>query len=65
MSQRFEIWTIAQKWMTINEIVKKKKKEKKNEKDERKMKKMKKLKIKNLNNFPIRQRLEILIIAQK
>ena len=45
MSQRLEIWTIAQKWMTMNENVKKE--EKKNEKDERKMKKTKKTKTKN------------------
>ena len=38
MSQRLEIWNIAQKWMTINENVKKKKKKKKNEKDEKKTK---------------------------
>ena len=38
MSQRLEIWTIAQKWMTMNENVKK---EEKNEKGERKMKKTK------------------------
>ena len=44
MSQRPEIWTISQKWMTMKENVKKKKK---NEKDERKMKKMKKTKTKN------------------
>ena len=36
MSQRLEIYTIAQKWMTMNEIVKKegKKKRKAREKDE-------------------------------
>ena len=45
MSYRLEIWTIAQKWMTMNENVKKE--EKKNEKDERKMKKTKKTKTKN------------------
>ena len=44
MSQRFEIWTIAQKWMTMNENVKK---EEKNEKDERKMRKTEKMKTKN------------------
>ena len=44
MSQRLEIWTIAQKWMTMNENVKK---ELKNEKDERKTKKTKKTKTKN------------------
>ena len=38
MSYRLEIWNIAQKWMTMNENVKK---EGKNEKDERKMKKTK------------------------
>ena len=45
MSYRFEIWTITQNWMTMNEIVKEKKKKKKrkgqekdeeNEKDENK-----------------------------
>ena len=46
MSQRLEIWNIAQKWMTMNENVKKRRKKRK-EKDERKMKKMKKTKIKN------------------
>ena len=45
MSQRLDIWTIAQKWMTMNENVKKE--EEKNEKDERKMKKTKKTKTKN------------------
>ena len=45
MSQRLEIWIIAQKWMTMNENVKKE--EKKNEKDERKMKKTKNTKTKN------------------
>ena len=45
MSQRLEIWTIAQKWMAMNENVKKE--EEKNEKDERKMKKTKKMKTKN------------------
>ena len=44
MSYRLEIWTLAQKWMTMNENVKKE--EKKNEKDERKMKKTKKMKTK-------------------
>ena len=44
MSQRLEIWTIARKWMTMNENVKK---EAENEKDERKMKKTKKTKTKN------------------
>ena len=36
MSQRLEIWTIAQKWMTMNENVKKaeKKNRKGQEKDE-------------------------------
>ena len=41
MSSRLEIWTIAQKWMIMNENVKKE------EKDERMMKKMKKTKTKN------------------
>ena len=43
MSQRLEIWTIAQKWMTMNENVKKEEKKRKgrekdeeNEKDENK-----------------------------
>ena len=43
MSQRLEIWTIAQKWMTMNENVRKKRKKRKarekdegNEKDENK-----------------------------
>ena len=45
MRQRPEIWAIAQKWMTMNENVKKE--EKKNEKDKRKMKKMKKTKTRN------------------
>ena len=45
MSYRLEIWTIAQKWMTMNENVKKE--EKKNEKDERKIKKTNKKKTKN------------------
>ena len=43
MNQRLEIWTIAQKWMTMNENVKKegknrkgRKKEEENEKDENK-----------------------------
>ena len=44
MSQKLKIWTIAEKWMTINENVKK---EEKNEKDEIKMKKTKKTKTKN------------------
>ena len=44
MSQRLEIWFIAQKWMTMNENVKK---EEKNDKDERKMNKTKKNKTKN------------------
>ena len=44
MSQRLEIWTIAQKWMTMDENVKKE--EKKNEKKERKMEKTKKTKTK-------------------
>ena len=44
MSQRLEIQIIAQKWMKMNENVKK---EEKNEKDERKMKKAKKTKTKN------------------
>ena len=39
MSQKLEIWTTAQKWMTMKENVKK---EEKTEKDERKMKKTKK-----------------------
>ena len=43
MSQGLEIRNIAQKWMTMNENVKK---EERNEKDERKMKKTKKTKIK-------------------
>ena len=43
MSQRREIWTIAQKWMTMNENVKK---EEENEKDKRKTKKTKKTKTK-------------------
>ena len=43
MSQSLEIWTVAQKWMTMNENTKK---EEKNEKDERKMKKSKKTKTK-------------------
>ena len=34
MSQRLEIWIIAQKWMTMNENVKKEKKRKGREKDE-------------------------------
>ena len=45
MSQRLEIWTIAQKWMTMNENVKKE--EKKNVKDERKIEKTKNMKPKN------------------
>ena len=45
MSQRLEISTIAQKWMTTNENVKKE--EKKKAKDERKMKKTKETKTKN------------------
>ena len=44
MSQRFEIWTITQKWVTMNENMKK---EDENEKDERKMKKTKRTKTKN------------------
>ena len=43
MSQRLEIWTIAQKWMTMNENVKKRfkkrkgrKKDEENKKDENK-----------------------------
>ena len=37
MSQRLEIWTIAQKWMTMNENVKKRRKKRKGwEKDENK-----------------------------
>ena len=47
MSYRLEIWTITQKWITMNENVKKKEEKKKNEKDERKMKKTKKTKTKN------------------
>ena len=46
MSQRLELWTIVQKWMTMNENVKK---EEKNEKDERKMKKTKKTKTTKCN----------------
>ena len=38
MSQRLEIQTVAQKWVTMNENLKK---EEKNEKDEGKTKKMK------------------------
>ena len=35
MSQRLEIWTMAQKWMTMNENVKKEEKKRKGrEKDE-------------------------------
>ena len=45
MSQRREIWAIAQKWMIMNENVKKE--GEKNKKDERKMKKMEKTKTKN------------------
>ena len=45
MSQRLEIWTIAQKWMTLNENAKKE--EKKNKKDEGKTKKTKKTETKN------------------
>ena len=44
-NQRLKIWTIAQKWITMNENVKKE--EKKNEKYERKMKKRKRRKRKN------------------
>ena len=44
MSQRHEIWTLAQKWMTMNENVKK---EGEIEKNERKMKKTKRTKTKN------------------
>ena len=44
MSQRLEISTIAQKWMTMNEN---EKKEEKKEKDEKNMKKTKKTKTKN------------------
>ena len=47
MSQRLEIWTIAQMWMKMNKNGKKE--EKKKEKDERKMYKTKKMKIKKLN----------------
>ena len=36
MSQRLEIWTIAQKWMTMNENVKKEEKKKQNKNDENK-----------------------------
>ena len=43
MSQRLEILIIAQKWMTMNEKMKKEK----NEKDKRKMKKTKQTKTKN------------------
>ena len=32
MSQRLEIWTIAQKWMTMDENVKKEEKQRKGEK---------------------------------
>ena len=36
MSQRFEIWTIAQKWMTLNKNVKRRRKnQKRQEKDEK------------------------------
>ena len=45
MSYRFEIWTITQNWMTVNEIVKKK--EEKKRKGREKMKKTKKIKAKN------------------
>ena len=38
MSEKLEIWSIAQKWMTMNENMKK---VEKNEKDERTMKKTK------------------------
>ena len=41
MSQRLEIWTIAQKLMAMNKNIKKKEK---NEKDEKKMKKTKRQK---------------------
>ena len=46
MSQKLEIQTTAQKYMTMNENVKKKGGEK-TEKDERKMKKTKKTKTRN------------------
>ena len=46
MTYTLEIWTIAQKRMTMNENVKK---EEKNEKDERKMKKTEKRETKKLN----------------
>ena len=46
MSQRFEIWIIDKKWMTVNENTKKKE-EKKYEKEERKIKKTKKAETKN------------------
>ena len=45
MSQRLEICTIAQKWMTMNENMKKRRK--KAEKEEGKTKKTKKTKTKN------------------
>ena len=35
MSQRLEIWTIAEKWMTMNENVEKKKRLEKNEENEK------------------------------
>ena len=44
MSERLEIWTVAQNRMTMNENVKK---GEKNERDERKMKKTEKTKTKN------------------
>ena len=44
MSQKLEISAMAQKWITMNETVKK---EEKNEKDERKMKKSEKTKTKH------------------
>ena len=46
MSYRLEIWTLAQKWMTMKENVKK---EEKNEKDEGKTSKTKKTKTKRKN----------------
>ena len=52
MSQKLEIWTTTQKWMTMNENVKKE--EKNNEKNERKMKKTEKAKTKKITNFPLR-----------
>ena len=45
MSYRLETWTIAQKWITMNENVKKRRKKAK--KRRKKMKKTKKMKAKN------------------